>query len=91
MDHTYTLMDDENSVPEKEIQTLNLDAESVWYQMNADRPTFFKAWQSVTLASTTMLEAEMLNTFYAYQAQQYFFYNVQDVKTYVLPYFEESQ
>lgn len=44
----------------------NLDGEAVWYQMNMNRPTFYKAWQAQVLASTTMLNSEMLSTFYAY-------------------------
>lgn len=41
--------------------------------MNANRPDFWKAWQAMALVSTTMTESEMLSTFYAYQAYDYFY------------------
>lgn len=41
--------------------------------MNQNRPEFWKAWQAMTLVSTTMSETQMLVTFYAYQAYNYMF------------------
>ena len=45
MNHNYSLSED--SSPDLEltnIQMLNLDGEAIWYQMNSNRPEFFKAW-----------------------------------------------
>ena len=53
--------------------------------MNRNRPTFYKAWQAQVLASTAMLNSEMLSTFYAYQAYQYLFNDVELVNVGVLP------
>ena len=45
---------------------MNLAGQSVWFQMNENRPEFWKAWQAMTMVSTTMSETQMLLTFYAY-------------------------
>ena len=90
MMHDYILTNptDENTGEQlnaTEITTLNLDGQSVWYQMNAERPEFWKAWQSMTLVSTTMTDSEMLSNFYAYQAYEYLFYKSSLVYEVVLP------
>ncbi len=62
--------------------------------MNENRPEFWKAWQAMTLVSSTMLESQMLNTLFAYNAFHYFFYDQDMVNVAVLPiredYFNET-
>ncbi len=53
--------------------------------MNENRPEFWKAWQAMTLVSSTMLESQMVNTLYAYNAFHYFFYDQDMVNEVVLP------
>ena len=75
MDHDYKLINAdelEADIERLNITTLNMDAEGVWYQL-VNQPDFFKSWQAMTLASSTMVETEVLNTFYAYQAYNYLF------------------
>ena len=67
MEYDYTLTNTQHTnIEETPIRQVNLDGESVWFQMNYQRPTFQKSWQAVTLASSTMLASEMLSTLYAY-------------------------
>ena len=73
MMHNYTLINTEKQIDQNKVNMFNLDGEAVWYQMNMNRPTFYKAWQAQVLASTTMLNSEMLSNFYAYQAYEYLF------------------
>ena len=68
-----------------------MDAEGVWYQLNANRPDFFKSWQAMALASTTMLESDILSTLYAYQAYYYLFSDQEAVNNGVLQNFTDSQ
>ena len=67
------------------ITMVNLNGESVWYQMNKNRPEFWRAWQAMITVSTTMDETQMLPTFYAYQAFYYMFNDTNLVKVGVLP------
>ena len=60
-------------IEQQQIQMVNLDAEGVWYQLNANQPDYFKSWQAMALASSTMLKSDILSTMYAYQAYKYFF------------------
>ena len=59
--------------------------------MNQGRPDFFKVWQAMALASSTMLQSDMLSAFYALQAFEYFFYDFELVKSAVLVDFGSDQ
>lgn len=67
MEYDYALDADTPAGRERrKIKTVNLDAEATWYQLNLNRPEFFRAWQAMALVSSTMLESDILSTFYAY-------------------------
>ena len=67
MEYDYVLDADTPAGRERrKIKTVNLDAEATWYQLNLNRPEFFRAWQAMALVSSTMLESDILSTFYAY-------------------------
>ena len=68
-----------------------MDAEGVWYQLNKSRPDFFKSWQAMALASSTMLESDMLSNMYSYQAFEYFFTSEVNVRLGVLREFSPEQ
>ena len=44
-----------------------------WYQMIENAPEFWRAWQALVLASSTMTESQMLSSLYAWQAYYYCF------------------
>jgi hypothetical protein len=54
MNHTYTWTNSESHLDQSNITMVNLGGESVWYQMNKNRPDFWKAWQAMVTVSTTM-------------------------------------
>ena len=57
MSHTYNQNAPAKRLRDTQIQQLNLDGMAIWYQMNENRPEFWKAWQAMTLVSSTMLES----------------------------------
>ena len=85
MDYEYTLMNDRQSILDANITTLNLDGASAWYQMNENAPEFWRSWQAMVLASSTMQEAQMLNSLYSWQAYYYCFKYTSCVQEVVLP------
>ena len=59
--------------------------------MNEGRPEFFKTWQAMALASSTMLQSNMLSALYALQASEYFFNDEDLVRQAVLVDFSTNQ
>ena len=62
-----------------------MDGASAWYQMVENSPQFWRSWQALMLASSTMHEAQMLSSLYAYQAYEYCFNDYDLVGEAVLP------
>lgn len=63
------------------VRQVNLGAYDVWYQMT-HKPQYWKAWQALVLAYNQMINSDMLNRLYAYNAYAYYFnveQNVQDM------------
>ena len=54
MKHDYTLDSPPNANMSIPIKQINFDGQDIWYQMNKNRPDFWKAWQSMTVASSSM-------------------------------------
>lgn len=92
MNYDYKLSESTSASKEHhKVQTVNLEAEAIWFQLNYNRPEFFKAWQAMALASSTMLAQDILSTLYAYQAFEYFFNSATNVYEGVLAEFTSSQ
>ena len=91
MTHHYKLDPEQSdSYNNQNFTHINFDGQSIWYQMNANRPTFWKAWQAMALASSTMKESRMLSTLYAYNAYYYFFNDTAQVYAGALAGFKAS-
>jgi hypothetical protein len=80
-DTNYTMTpipnsDSANSVPSNNAtyEMLNFGAYDVWYQM-VNKPTYFKAWQAVTLAYKVIEGSNFINVMYGYNCLGFFFNN----------------
>ena len=56
------------------ISTINMAAQSIWYQMNS-MPFSWKAWQAISQISYLMFDQDLITRYYAYNAFFYFFYD----------------
>lgn len=65
------------------MKQVNMGAYSVWFQMS-NKPQYWKAWQALNLANNLMLNSDMTNRVFAYNALEYFFNSFEDVQQYVL-------
>ena len=86
MFHTYTQQppEESNNFTNTNITHINFDGQSIWYQMNQNRPQFWKAWQTMAIVSSTMKESRLLHTLYAFNAYYYMFNNSNTVDEGVL-------